>query len=264
MVSIIASQKAAPGSAATIAVAWPAAYTPTAGDRAHLWVGGKYGNLASDATINQGFTQAFSGVGGTIVAAANDVGQCKGQLFEKNLVGSDTAPTVTAGGTAYNSWEYVLIITRPSGGTTYRDAIGTAANYAGVSQTGTGSGNDAFAPMTGAEPTTGDAALAFITTPTDTGSALGAGTGMGALGLSGGTVNNTSTNYIENTLGQDSATAWLTWTGFTGTMSADLNVTAITITGSTNHSGIVGLVSVREQASVAAGSPILVMPPRSY
>jgi hypothetical protein len=265
MVTIIASQKAAPGSAATIATAWPAAYTPTAGDRAHLFVGGKYGNLASDATINQGFTQAFSGVGGTIVAAANDVGQCKGQLFEKLLVGSDTAPTVTAGGTAYNSWNYIMLITRPTGGSTYRDAIGTAANYASSSITGTGSPATGTVPLTGAEPAAGDAILMFHATPTDTGSALTTlSSTMIGDGISGGTIDDTSTNYIEATLGQDSASVWMTWTGFTGTMSGFGVSSDVSITGSTNHSGVMLHVSVREQASVVAGSPILVMPPRSY
>jgi hypothetical protein len=267
MVTIIASQKAAPGSAATIATAWPAAYTPTAGDRAHLFVGGKYGNTASDATINQGFTQAFSGVGGTIVAAANDVGQCKGQLFEKLLVGSDTAPTVTAGGTAYNSWNYIMLITRPTAGKTYRDAIGTAANYESASITGTGSPATGAAAFTGAEVTTGDAILVFHATPTDTGSALttlSSGIVADSSALTGGTIDDTSTNYIEATLGQDSASVWMTWTGFTGTQTAFGVQSDVSITGSTNHSGVMLHVSVREQASVAAGSPILVMPPRTY
>jgi hypothetical protein len=261
VVTVVAVGSAAPGSAATIAVAWPAAYTPTAGDRAHLYVGGKYGGTATDATINQGFTQSITDTGGT-GGAANDTGICKCQLFEKLLVGSDTAPTVTAGGTAYNSWEYVLIITRPSGGTTYRDALGNAANYDAMSDTTTAVGpTSGTADFTGVEPTDGDALLAFATIPTDTGSALNASSSF-STSLSGGTVNNTSTNYIENTLGQDTASAWMTYTGFTGTHATPQ--ANFTITGTTNNSGVVLMVSVREQAAAAAGSPILVMPPRSY
>ena len=97
---------------------------------------------------------------------------------------------------------------------------------------------------TGAQPTTDDAIFAVGVIPTDLGTALGATT-LTATGLSGGTKDTATSQYIENPLGNDTAAVWAGWTEFTGTASAGLAL-SFTVTGATNQSGAMVGIALRQ------------------
>lgn len=231
----------APASAGNYTLALPSGYQ--AGDRLLAFVAGKY-DTTTIPTINQGWTLLKSGTGGT-GSTGNDTGLVFWAVYGKDATSSsETAPTITVGATAPNSFESFTVAYRPSMGATWTDAITTSASYVqSASDTNTAS---TLTGTTGAftnQPTAGDAIAAFGVIPTDLGTALGATT-ITATGLSGGTVTTTS-GYVENGLGQDSASVFADWTGFTGTQSAGTAI-SFTITSSTNHSGVVVAVALRE------------------
>ena len=147
---------------------------------------GKY-ETTTIPTINQGWTLVGSGTGGT-GSAGDDTGQTFWAVYAKDATsGSETAPTVTPGGTAPNSWEWIAATHRPAAGKTWADSIGaTAAWVPSASDTTTASPLTGTAgAWTGVQPTADDAIFAVGVIPTDLGTALGATT-ITATGLSGG------------------------------------------------------------------------------
>jgi hypothetical protein len=235
------------------------AFSPTlpahvAGDRLTLFVVGKY-DTTTVPTINQGWLLVKSGTGGT-GSAANDTGITFWAVYQKDVLfgvaaNSDTAPTVTPGGTAPNSWEWVCVSHRPDTGKGWVDQIAaTAAWVQSASDTTTATPlTGTCGAWTGVQPTAGDAIFAVGVIPTDLGTALGTTT-LTATGLSGGTLDTTTTNYIENSVGQDTAAVWADWVGFTGTASAGLAV-SMAVTGASNLSGSIIGVAIREHATTA-------------
>jgi hypothetical protein len=228
--------------------------THAAGDRLFIMVGGKY-STASDPTITGGWTLVGSGTGGTGSTGTN-IGPTKWALFALDAVSSSTpSPTITAGGTAYNSWTVIAVAMRTTG--TWADTIATAAAWVqSASDTNTAAPRTGVCgPFTGAQPTTGDAILGFDISPSNVGiNNSAAAVTMTATGLSGGTV----TPWPARTttaLGANSSESHSVWTGFTGTASAGLDY-AITVTSGTNHSGSVVGVAVREAPSLTVpGAP---------
>jgi hypothetical protein len=245
VVSRVAVTTAATNAPAAVTAFTPTLPTHTSGDRLILAVVGKY-DTTTIPTINQSWTLLKSGTGGT-GSTGNDAGQTFWAVYGIDATSSSmTAPTVTPGATAPNSWTWVAASYRPYTGYTWADAIGTSAAWVqSASDTSTASPLTGTAgAFTGVQPTGGDAIFAVGVIPTDLGSALGATT-LTATGLSGGTVTAATTQYTENTLGQDSAAVWADWTGFTGTASAGV-AASFTITSSTNHSGSIVAVALRQ------------------
>jgi hypothetical protein len=155
---------------------------------------------------------------------------------------------VTPGGTAPNSWEWICVSHRNTGGAAWADSIaGSAAYVQSASDTNTATPLTGTAgAWTGVQPTAGDAIFAVAVVPTDGFTNNGAVT-LTATGLSGGTKDTTTSNYIENSLGADSAAGWADWLGFTGTASAGLAM-SFTFAGGTgtNWSGSLIALAVRE------------------
>lgn len=210
-----------------------------------LVVTGKY-NTTSIPTINQGWTIVQSGTGGT-GSTGNDAGQTFWAVYAKDATSSaETAPTVTPGGTAPNSWEWACF-TYEHGSTGWLDAIANGAAWVTAASDSTTASplTGTAGAWTGVEPTAGDAILAVGVVPTDLGSALGTTT-LTCTGLSGGTKDTTSTNYRENSLGQDSALVWADWVDFTGTASAGLAM-SFTVTGASNQSGSLIAIALRAE-----------------
>jgi len=235
------------------------AFTPTlpthaAGDRILVFVAGKY-DTTTIPTVNSGWLTVGSGTGGTGVTGA-DTGLVFWALYAIDATSSSqTAPTVTPGATAPNSWEWVAVSYRPGAGKGWRDPIVTSAPWvASGSDTNTASALTAAATLTN-KPTTGDAVAAFGVTPTDLGTALGATT-LATPGLAAGTL--TADTYIENALGADTASVHATWDYFIGT-SSSTTTPSFTITSSTNHSGVVVVVALRETDLLARMSGAAVM-----
>jgi hypothetical protein len=225
------------------------AFTPTlpthaTGDRLTLVVTGKY-NLTTVPTINQGWTLVKSGTGGTGVAG-NDTGEVFWAVYQKDAASAaETAPTVTPGVVAPNSWEWVCFSASLPAGATWADTIAADGGWV-QSASDTITSN----PLTGTAgawtnpPTAGDAIFEVAVIPTDLGSALGATT-ITATGLSGGTKSTATTQYIENALGADSAAVYTYWTDFTGTATAGLEISH-TVTGASNHSGSIVAIALRQ------------------
>jgi hypothetical protein len=235
------------------------AFTPTlptnaAGDRMTLVVTGKY-NTTSVPTINQGWTLVGSGTGGT-GSTGNDAGQTFWAVYQKDSGGSETAPTVTPGGTAPNSWEWICTSHRPGSGFTWADTIATSGNWVkAASDTSTSSPLTGTAAAFGTNPTAGDAIFCVGVIPTDLGTALGTTT-LTCTGLSGGTKSTASSQYIEASLGQDSAAVWAGWTDFTGTASAGVAM-SFTVTGASNQSGSLVAVALRQVSTGYTGTATL-------
>lgn len=231
------------------------AFSPTlpthqSGDRLTLFVVGKV-DSTTIPTINQGWTLVGSGTGGTGLNLA-DQGTVFVAAYAKDATSSsETAPTVTPGVVAPNSWEWVCASHRPDSGKAWADTITASAAWVGFA-----SDTNTAAALTGSAATSfaaaGDAVFVVGNIPTDAGSALTAGATLTATGLSGGTLSNATSQYVENNLGTDSAAVWVGWTGFTGTQSANLTA-SLTITGSGNHSGVITFAVLREQ-TVASGT----------
>ena len=105
MVTRVGVTTGAPGTAAAFSPTLPSHQT---GDRLLLAVTGKYGTTTLP-TINQGWTYVGAanvslGTGTT----GNDVGTVFIRFYAKDATsGAETAPTVTPGATAPNSWEWV-------------------------------------------------------------------------------------------------------------------------------------------------------------
>lgn len=249
-VSRIAVTSGAPATAAAFAPTLP---THAAGDRLFLVVSGKDATT-TNCTINQGWTRLSTFFGGT-GTTGNDAGGVFISTFAKDATSSaETAPTVTPGATAPDSWEWFCFTYRPGAGKMWADSIALLPAWSqGGSDTSTASPLTATcSAWTGAQPTAGDAILLVGGTPTDLGTALGATT-LTATGLSGGTKDTTTTNYVENSLGGDSAAVWADWTGFTGTASAGLAV-SIVVTGATNHSGTIIALAIRQTNAPVTGT----------
>jgi hypothetical protein len=227
------------------------AFTPTlpthiAGDRLVLIVTGKY-NTTTIPTINQGWTVVQSGTGGT-GATGNDAGQTFWAVYAKDAASSaETAPTVTPGGTAPNSWEWVCTSHRAV--TSWRDAITNGAGWVtAASDSNTASPLSGTAGAFTGQPTEGDAIFSVGVIPTDLGSALASVT-LTATGLSGGSIDQASAQYVENSLGQDTAAVWASWVNFFGTASAGLAM-SFTITGASNHSGSLVAIALRQNPAL--------------
>ena len=113
----------APGAVTAFAPTLP---THAAGDRLTLTVVGKY-NTTTVPTINQGWTLVGSATGGT-GSTGNDVGTVFTCTYAKDATSSsETAPTVTPGATAPNSWEWICASHRPAAGKAWADTIGASA-----------------------------------------------------------------------------------------------------------------------------------------
>jgi hypothetical protein len=252
-VSRVAVTTGAPGSTAAFSPTLP---TNSAGDRMTLVVTGKY-NTTTVPTINQGWTLVGSGTGGT-GSTGNDSGQTFWAVYQKDSTGSETAPTVTPGGTGPNSWEWVCVSHRLVGpGAAWADTIAASGDWVkAASDTSTASPLTGTAAAFGTAPTTGDAIFCVGVVPTDLGSALGTTT-LTATGLSGGTKSTATTQYVENSLGQDTAAVWADWTGFTGTASAGVAM-SFTITGASNQSGSLVAITLRKTVTSSANLVALV------
>ena len=238
----VAVTTGAPATAAAFAPTLPSHAT---GDRMVLVVTGKY-NTTSIPTINQGWVLVQSGTGGT-GTTGNDAGQTFWAVYAKDAAsGAETAPTVTPGGTAPNSWEWACF-TYSHGSTGWVDAITNGAGWVTAASDSTTASplTGTAGAWTGVEPTSGDAILAVGVIPTDLGSALGATT-LTCTGLSGGTKSTATSQYVENALGQDSALVWADWVDFTGTASAGLAM-SFTVTGATNQSGSLVAIALRAE-----------------
>jgi len=248
----VATTTGAPGATTSFS---PTLSSHRPGDRLILGVLGKY-NDTTVPTIDQGWTLVGSGTGGT-GATGNDTGQTFWAVYAKDaLTSSETAPTVTPGATAPNSWEWICNTFRVGDLCAWRDTIGASAGWVtSASDTSTAS------PLTGTagawtsfQPTSGDNILALGEAPTDLGTALGATT-LTATGLSGGRVQAATSQYIENALNADTCAVWAGWDGFTGTASAGLAI-SFTITGATNQSGSMVAIALRQ--TTPAQPPLLV------
>jgi hypothetical protein len=252
MVTRIGVNTGAPASAAAFAPTLP---THAAGDRMILAVMGKP-NTTTAPTLNQGWTFLGTVTGGT-GTQGNDTGQVFIHLYAKTATsGAETAPTVTPGAVAPNSWVWVCAVFRPGAGKEWRDAIGSSiVSGGGDSNTLTPLTAAPFVALPMAEA--GDAFFACAANPSDAATAMNGAT-LTATGLTGGTVDTTSTNYVENSLGQDCCGVWTTWTGFTGTQTAQASA-SFTLTGATNFSGAVGYVLLREQVSTGPALPDVVV-----
>lgn len=244
MVTRVAVTTGAPASAAAFAPTLP---THANGDRLVLVVVGKY-DTTTVPTINQGWTLVGSGTGGT-GSAANDTGTTFWAVYAKNAAsGSETAPTVTPGATAPNSWEWICASHRPAAGDQWKDTIAASAPWVRAATDAT-----TATPLTGTAtswgagnfPTAGDAIFTVGAIPTDLGTALGATT-VTNTGLSGGTVTSATSQYVENALNADSAAVWAGWTGFTGTASAGTAM-SFAVTGASNLSGSLVAIALREE-----------------
>lgn len=238
----------ATASAPAAATAFQLSSLPThqAGDRLVLFVAGKP-DTTTIPTINSGWTLVGSGTGGTGSQAA-DTGAVFFAVYAKDATSSaETTPTITPGGTAPSSWVTVCVCHRPAASHVWADDITTNApwvNY--VSDTATATPLTGTMPsFTSCQPTAGDAIFGVGIVPTDSVTALGAAT-LTATGLSGGSINTTSTNRIKNTLGNDCGLVWTGWVSFTGTATAGL-ATSLTLTTSSNHSGAIVMAVLREK-----------------
>lgn len=237
---------------ATTAPASAAAFTPNlpthaAGDRLILTVAGKY-ETTTVPTVNNSWTLLGSGTGGT-GSAANDTGQTFWAVYAIDATSSaQAAPTVTPGGTAPNSWEAICASFRPATGKSWRDTITTSSPWvASGSDTNTASPLTAAATLTN-QPTDGDSIACFGVIPTDLGTAIGSSSATGT-GLSGGAL--TFDTYVENGLGQDTASVHGAWTGVVGTASGAITPSFV-VTGASNHSGSVVVVALRQTSAIPA------------
>ena len=240
-VAMVAQTSGAPGTAAAFAPTLPSHAT---GDRMILKVVGKY-NTTTIPTINQSWVLLKSGTGGT-GSTGNDTGQVFWAIYGKDATsGSETAPTVTPGGTAPDSWEWECEVWRKGTGRTWKDAIGTSAAWVqSASDTTTASPLTGTAGAFTGQPTAEDAITTIGVIPTDLGTALGATT-ITATGLSGGAITSAS-QYVENALGGDTAAVYPRWQGFAGTASAGVTM-SFTVTGATNQSGSLVAIALRQQ-----------------
>jgi hypothetical protein len=237
-----------PANTTSFVVTLPAHVT---GSRILIAVAGKM-STASTPTITGDWTMVGRNTGGT-GSLANDTGTEVICIFAKDAASaSESNPTISNGGTAYNSWEWIAASYDPEAGMAWLDSIAASAAWVkSASDTTTGS------PLTGTcgswtagQPTTGDAIFAVGGIPTDLGTALGATT-LTATGLSGGTKSTATTQYVENGLGNDTAAVWADWTGFTGTASAGL-AASFTVTSATNQSGVIVAVALRQGTPIPA------------
>lgn len=233
----------APASATTFTATLP---THQTGDRLTLVVTGKYAGITRP-TINQGWVY----VGPTNVAtlgtgvAGNDTGTMFAYVYAKDATSSaEVAPTVTAGATVPNSWEWVCASHRSTAGKGWEDALAINMFGVGVNSDATVASPLSFGSVSSSGLSGGDAVFAVGGIPTDLGTALGTAT-ITAVGITGGTVSAATTQYVENALGTDSAAVWAGWTGFTGVQTGFLGV-SFTITGSANHAGALVTVVLRE------------------
>jgi len=240
-VTMVAQTSGAPANASAFAPTLPSHAT---GDRMILKVVGKY-NTTTIPTINQSWVLLGSGTGGT-GSTGNDTGQVFWAVYGKDATsGSETAPTVTPGGTAPDSWEWECEVWRKGTGRSWKDAIATSAAWVqAVSDTSTASPLTGTASAFSGQPTAEDAISCAGVIPTDLGSALGATT-ITATGLSGGSITSTS-QYVENAMGGDTALVYPRWLGFAGTASAGVAM-SFTVTGATNQSGVLVAIALRQQ-----------------
>jgi hypothetical protein len=245
-VTQVATTTGAPANASAFSITLPSGYA--SGDRMICVVTGKY-ETTTIPTINQSWTLIGSGTGGT-GSAGNDTGQTFWAAYAKDATsGSETAPTVTPGGTAPNSWEWVCSIFRKPSSESWLDAIGASAAWCtSASDTSTSSPLTGTAgAFTGVQPTDGDGIFVVGTAPTDLGSALGATT-LTATGLSAGKISSATSQYVENALGNDTCAVWASWLGFAGTASAGV-AASLTITSATNQSGSIVALALRSGSS---------------
>lgn len=246
MVSVVGTTSGAPASSAAFQITLP---SYASGDRGILIVSGKPSTL-STPTIDQGWTLLVSTSNLGVGIQGADTGTVRVNIYAKDLDASETAPTVTPGTTAPNTWVWVCRTFRPDSGKTWLDALASMPRSLAAD---TNTASPQAANSSGmASSTAGDAVFVCMGNPSDSITAVASGT-ITATGLTGGTVEATSTNFVANSLGNDCSVFWMGWTGFTGTQSGQF-ASSMTGTGLTNHSGAVITMSVREQAGPATGT----------
>lgn len=215
--------------------------------------GGKY-DTTSVATIDQGWTLIKSGTGGTGVTG-NDSGTNFTFVYAK-IAGSasETAPVVTAGGTAPNSWvgwTFSLVLGQ---GMAWKDAIGSNVDWVQMASDAT-----TASPMTGTptaftgQPTANDALLAFFASPTDSHSGVTAGSITGT-GLADGLAATTSGKQLANALNNDCDVTYWPLYGFSGTLSGSPTASVTYNTTSTISNGVVTVIAIRQDFPAATGS----------
>jgi hypothetical protein len=226
---------------ATTAPASTASITPTlptweVNDIVVITVCGKYNTTTEPATPS-GWTKLYFSTGGT-GATGNDVGTTFQGSWYRIMQSGDTAPTFNAGATAPNSWEAIATSFRPGTGMRFVPG-GQISSATIISDTNTAS------PLTGTATLSmeaGDIIYSVGNTPTDAATGLTSATHSHA-SVSGGT---TTTGYVENALGNDTAAGWLSKEGWTGTVSSGNHT--LTFTFSTgNMSGTIGLIALHEE-----------------
>lgn len=242
MVTRVAVTTGAPAAATSFTPTLPA---HIAGDRLLLVITGKDQN--SQPTAPTGWTRLLTQNGGTGTVGTADSGPTFMIVYVKEATSSaETAPLIT-GDANTTSWTWVCSSHRVGTGKQWRDLISGASPWIYSFSDGT-----AASPLSSASLrtisgiTANDAVFVVGNVGTDTGTALGAVT-LTTPGLTGGTVTAATTQYVETTLGTDSAAAWVGWTGFTGFSTGELSTVSMVITGSTNHSGSLVLASFREE-----------------
>jgi hypothetical protein len=223
----------------------------TQSDRVRLIVTGK-DNTMSTPTISGGsgaWTFVGTATGGTGATAA-DTGICAIFVWERDVTSSsESAPTVTAGATAPDSWEYALVTVRPAAGKVAKDAVGTSSQLQTGSDTSTGTGTGATLSAFSPQITAGDALILVAGVPTDSKAGSISETAS-ATGLSGGTLS--TPLWTINGLGNDSGIMLGDWTGFTGTATSGLTMNFNhASSGSNVGTGVIAAIIFREISATA-------------
>jgi hypothetical protein len=239
MPTLVATTSGAPVSAAAFALTLP---SHSAGDLLLCVVSGK-DNTVGTLTINQGWTSAGQFTGGTGTNAA-DTGTVFMAVFYKIAAsGTETAPTVTPGSPAPNTWTWMCRSFAPSSGATM---VAPQASFASDTVTGTTglTGTPAaFSPAVDGASTIVQAAGVI---PTDTGSANSVAEAILTVpGFTGGTVTVNTTDFVETSLGTDTAMLWSHLSGATGTSTGAPTVT-FGVTAGNNDSGGVLAIAVTD------------------
>lgn len=244
-----ATTSGAPASAAAFSPTLPA---HAAGNRILLAVLGKDQTTTMPTVAGGDLTWVLlgQGTGGTGTNAA-DTGQVFWQVWGADCTSAaHTAPTVTPGGTAPNSWVWFC--------QTWAKTRAYWMPLADVAAGGVTSGSDTTtaSPLAGSgtftyQPATDDGIATFGVIPTDLGTTLASVT-VAATGVTAGTIS-IAGGYVENALGNDVAGSAAAKTIFTGTSTGATTFTH-TFTGATENSGVVVGVLLRDSANTPATS----------
>lgn len=228
------------GTATTVASS-TASITPTlpswsAGDIVVITLAGKYSSTTQPSDPS-GWTNLYWRTGGTGLSG-NDSGFVFQGAWYRVMQSGDTAPTFNAGATAPNSWEGIASSFTPGASKQFPASSPITVSSA-IDDTSTSS------PLTGIctlNCESGDLLYAVGNVPTD------ASTGLTSVShshasVSGGT---TTSGYVENAQGQDSAAGWLSKEGWTGTVSSGDHTVTFTFSA-TPQAGVITLLAITEE-----------------